>query len=55
MLTSVRRPLWVLEGTAEDERLRAAVDQQAIEVDGGVALRPQPRQLGMVTWAPGRG
>ena len=55
MLRSVRRPLWVLEGTAEDERLQAAVDQQAIDVDGGVALRAQPRQLGIVTWAPGRG
>ena len=55
MLRSVRRPLWVLEGTAEDERLKAAVDQQAIEVDGGVALQTQPRQLGIVTWAPGRG
>ncbi len=54
LLVSVRRPLWVLEGTREDERLRAAVDQQAIEVDGGVALRRQQRQLGIVTWEPGR-
>ena len=54
LLASVRRPLWVLEGTPEDERLRAAVDQLAIEVDGGFALRPQPRRLGIVTWEPGR-
>ncbi len=54
MLRSMRRPLWVLDGTPEDERLKAAVDRLAIEVDGGVALRPQPRQLGIVTWEPGR-
>ena len=54
LLASVRRPLWVLEGTPEDERLKAAVNQLAVEVDGGVALRPQPRHLGIVTWAPGR-
>jgi len=55
LLGSVRRPLWVLEGSPEDERLRAAVDEQAIDVDGGEGLRRQPRQLGIVTWAPRRG
>lgn len=49
---SARRPLWVLEGTPEDERLRVAVQSLAIEVDGGVALRRKPRQLGIATWEP---
>jgi hypothetical protein len=52
LLRAVRRPLWVLEGTPEDDRLRRAVETNAVEVDGGVALRSQPRRLGIVRWEP---
>ena len=51
---AARRPLWVLEGSLEDERLRGAVQELAVEVDGGVALNSRPRQLGLVTWEPAR-
>jgi precorrin-6B methylase 2 len=54
LLRAVRRPLWVLEGTPEDERLQKAVQEIAVDVDGGVALRPQPRCLGIATWEPVR-
>jgi hypothetical protein len=49
-----RRPLWVLPGTPEDERLGRAVRELAVAVEGGVALTARERVLGLVTWEPDR-
>jgi FkbM family methyltransferase len=49
---AARRPLWVREGSAEDERLREAVAKMAVKVEGGYALTEKPRVLGMLSWAP---
>jgi hypothetical protein len=49
---AARRPLWVLPDTAEDGRLGRAVSELAVPVDGGVALSPRRRVLGVVTWEP---
>jgi hypothetical protein len=54
LLRSVRRPLWVLEGSPEDERLRQAVEKLAVQTGEGFALRPEPRRLAIVTWEPRR-
>jgi SAM-dependent methyltransferase len=50
---AARRPTWVVEGSAQDERLRQAVADIAIEVEGGYALSARPRMLGVVRWRPG--
>jgi hypothetical protein len=47
-----RRPLWVLEGTPEDERLGRAVRELAVPVEGGVGLQTRRRVLGLMTWEP---
>jgi SAM-dependent methyltransferase len=52
---SARRPLWVLEGTAKDQQLAAAVRAQAVPIDGGFALSSARRRLGIATWEPVRG
>jgi SAM-dependent methyltransferase len=52
VLRSARRPLWVLEGSQQDERLGAAVRDQAVQVEGGYALSRVPRRLGILTWRP---
>jgi len=53
LTSAARRPLWVLEGSAQDEKLKAAVRAAAVAVPGGYALNPKPRRLGVVTWEPG--
>ena len=47
-----RRPIWVLEGSAEDAKLAGAVSELAVDVPGGVVLNPGPRRLGIITWEP---
>jgi hypothetical protein len=47
-----RRPLWVLPGSEKDDLLRAALEQQAQEVESGYVLSTRPRVLGLVTWQP---
>jgi SAM-dependent methyltransferase len=49
---AARRPTWVLEGTPEDQRLAQAVEAIAVRVEGGYALSPEPRTLGVVRWKP---
>jgi hypothetical protein len=51
---SARRPLWVLEGSEQDGRLRQAIESLATPIDGGYTLVPGPRRLGIVTWGPGQ-
>jgi len=50
---SARRPIWVLEGSEQDKRLAAAVEKQAVRVEGGYALSRVARRLGILTWQPG--
>jgi hypothetical protein len=52
LIRSVRRPLWVLEGTPEYDRLVQAVQELALETEAGFALHRGPRKLGLVTWEP---
>lgn len=47
-----RRPLWVREGSAEDMRLLAAIEDAVVPVEGGVSLGEKTRTLGVVTWQP---
>jgi SAM-dependent methyltransferase len=47
-----RRPLWVLDGTPEDERLDAAIRAMALQTAAGVRLSAQDRKLALVTWTP---
>jgi hypothetical protein len=49
---SRERPIWVLEGSAEDAKLARAVSELAVDVPGGVVLNPGPRRLGIITWEP---
>jgi hypothetical protein len=49
---AARRPTWVLEGTAQDEKLGRAVAGLAVKVEGGLALSPKPRTAGVVRWKP---
>jgi SAM-dependent methyltransferase len=49
---TARRPLWVKEGTDQDERLQQAIASIAVPVDNGYVLRRGPRMLGVVTWRP---
>lgn len=49
---AARRPLWVLEGSEQDRLLEKAVREMALPVSGGVALSPEPRQTGVVSWRP---
>jgi SAM-dependent methyltransferase len=51
---SARRPLWVIEGSEKDARLREAVRASAIPVEGGLVLSRAPRRVGVVTWEPVR-
>ena len=50
--TSARQPLWVLEGSQEDERLKQAVAELAVKTADGYVLRPKPRRLGIISWEP---
>jgi SAM-dependent methyltransferase len=49
---SARRPLWVLEGSEQDQRLAAAVEKLAVKVEDGFVLSRLPRRLGILTWQP---
>lgn len=49
---AARRPIWVRERSGQDQRLRRAVEAMAVAVEGGYALKAEPRILGFVTWAP---
>jgi SAM-dependent methyltransferase len=49
---AARRPLWVKAGNEKDERLRQAVGEAAIKVEGGFVLQTGPRKLGVVSWQP---
>lgn len=51
---AARRPLWVREGSVQDERLMRAVEDMVVPVEGGFALNPAPRMLGFVTWTTPR-
>ena len=53
-LTQLRNRLYVRAGSAEDGRLRAAMDDLLVDVDGGVTVKGVPvvRQ-GFVSWRPG--
>ena len=46
-----RRPLWVREGSAEDQRLAKAIEELARPMGGGLTLDERPRYLGVVTWS----
>lgn len=52
-LTQLRNRLYVRAGSAEDARLRAAMDDLLVDVDGGVTVEgvPPVRQ-GFVSWRP---
>jgi hypothetical protein len=52
---AARRPLWVREGSAQDEVLGRAVRQELAAVDGGVGLSAGQRYVGVVTWKPRAG
>jgi SAM-dependent methyltransferase len=52
MQRACRRPLWVLEGSAEDARLGKAIRELAVEVEDGVTLSARNRHLALVTWQP---
>ena len=53
-LTQLRNRLYVRAGSAEDGRLRVAMDDLLVDVDGGVMVKGVPvvRQ-GFVSWRPG--
>ncbi len=51
---SARRPLWVLEGSVQDDRLAGAVRTQSVPMNSGFALSLAQRRLGIVTWEPVR-
>ena len=50
----LRRQLWVADGSAAEDRFRAALDGLVdIDADGGVGLEGQrPLPIGIVAWAP---
>jgi molybdenum cofactor cytidylyltransferase len=51
----VRRQLWIADQGEKAQRFATALDELAIEVDGGWTLRDQPAgDLGLVTWQPRR-
>jgi hypothetical protein len=52
MHRAARRPVWVREGSPQDDRLRRAVSEMSVPVEGGFALATGPRMLGVVTWRP---
>ena len=53
-LEQLRRRLYVEEGTAQDERLRAAADELLEESTGGMAIRGvAPRRQAIISWRPG--
>lgn len=52
---AARRPLWVQEGSAEDERLAGAVRELAVHSPDGFTIGPAVRNLGIVTWKPEAG
>ncbi|HLF78419.1 MAG TPA: methyltransferase domain-containing protein [Dehalococcoidia bacterium] len=49
---AARRPLWVREGSAQDQRLGVAVKDIAKAVEEGFTLNSRERYLGVVTWRP---
>lgn len=54
-LEQLRRRLAVQEGTAQDERLRAAADELLEETSIGITVRGvAPRRQAIVSWRPGR-
>lgn len=46
-----RRPLWVGEGSSEDQRLSKVIEELAQPINGGFTLDGRPRYLGVVTWS----
>jgi len=52
LIAAARRPLWVLEGSEADQRLRDAAAKAAIPFEGGVSLDTRPRRVGIVSWEP---
>jgi len=50
--TSARRPVWVLEGTPEDEKLRQAVEALSTKTPDGLVLNARPTRIGIITWVP---
>ena len=54
-LTQLRNRLYVRAGSAEDERLRSAMDDLLVDVDGGVMVKGVPLvRQGFVSWTPER-
>ncbi len=54
-LTQLRNRLYVRAGSAEDERLRSAMDDLLVDVDGGVMVKGVPLvRQGFVSWMPER-
>ena len=52
-LTQLRNRLYVRAGSAEDARLRAAMDDLLVDVDGGVMVKGvSPVRQGFVSWMP---
>ena len=52
-LTQLRNRLYVRAGSAEDARLRAAMDDLLVDVDGGVTVEGVPLvRQGFVSWRP---
>ena len=49
-LAWARQQLWTRPGSPKDQRLRAAVRQSLLPVEGGFALHGQPRRTGVVSW-----
>jgi len=47
-----RRQLWLRPGSERDLRLRAVLERDAIEVDGGLTLPEDRSRIGIVTWEP---
>jgi len=48
---AARRPLWVGEGSWEDQRLSKAIEELARPLNAGFTLDGRPRYLGIVTWS----
>ena len=52
-LEHLQRRLGVEEGTAEDDRLRAAADELLVETPDGITVRGvAPRRQAVITWRP---
>ena len=52
LLGALRRQLWVAPGSDKDQRLRALVEERAVERHGSWSTEWQPMLDGIVTWEP---